>query len=306
MKTLPRIIILIILIVNVFLVGKILLAGKNIQILNPQGIIAIQDRNIMFTAISLMLLVVVPVFIWAFHVATKYHENNKNAKYTPDWDSNILLQTGIWAFPSLIIIILCFFNWKVAHLFDPHIAITAAKKPITIEVVATRWKWVFIYPEQNIATVNLVEFPQKTPITFVLTAYETPMNSFWIPQLDGQIYAMSGMETQTHLLANGIGTYRGVDAEINGSGFANMKFIAKSVSQNDFTNWVSTIKQASKPLSEDTFDKLAQPSQNNPISYFSSTQENLYYTIVTKYMYMPTGAPGQNYSTNAMQNIEGM
>ncbi len=287
MKTLSKILILLFIVTDVYFFGKILLAGKNIQILNPKGAIAFQERDLMITALFLMFLVVVPVFILAIHVATKYRAGNKKAVYMPDWDHSTKLQIFLWAFPFTIICLLSTLNWITAHKLDPHDAIASTKKPITIQVVALRWKWLFIYPEQNIATVNYVAFPENMPIDFELTASDTPMNSFWIPQLGGQIYAMSGMATQTHLIANGIGQYRGSNAEINGAGFADMDFIARSVSQRDFADWVSTVKQSQNALTLETFNILSKPSQDNPRAYYSSTEDNLYTTIVMKYMFMP-------------------
>ena len=289
MKTLSRIIIAIFILFDVYLIGKILLVDKNFQVLNPQGIIALQEKNVGLVALFLMFIVVIPVFIWALYVGTTYKEGNKWAKYAPDWDHNTKLQFFIWAFPISIVCILCVFNWVTAHKLDPSQAIASTNQTMTIQVVASRWKWIFIYPEQKIATVNLVEFPENTPIHFELSASDTPMNSFWIPQLGGQIYAMSGMATQTHLIADSIGTYRGENTEINGAGYAQMTFTAKSVTQNDFDTWVSSVKQSSNPVLDlTTFNKLAQPSQDNPIAYYSSTQDNLFTTIVTKYM-----APGK-------------
>jgi cytochrome o ubiquinol oxidase subunit 2 len=287
MKTLSKILIILFIATDIYLFGKILLAGKNFQILNPKGYIALQERDLAFVAIFLMLIVVIPVFIFAFYVATKYHAKNTKSTYTPDWDHGHKLQFFVWAFPASIIGLLCVLNWITAHKLDPRDAIASSNPPITIQVVALRWKWLFIYPKQNIATVNYVALPENTPVNFELTASDTPMNSFWIPQLGGQIYAMSGMSTQTHLIADGIGTYRGENTEINGAGYADMTFTAQSFSQSDFANWVASVKQSPKILSLDTFNALAQPTQNNPRAYYSSTQDNLYTTIVMKYMYMP-------------------
>jgi cytochrome o ubiquinol oxidase subunit 2 len=283
MKTLSRIIVLIFVFIDVFLLGKILLAGKNLQILNPKGFIALQERDLLFICLSLMFVVVIPVFILAIHVGTSYHADNKKAKYDPDWQSP-KLQVFLWAFPTFIILILCVINWNSAHRLDPHNGLVNGTKSMVIQVVAVKWKWLFIYPDQHIATINYVVFPEKTPITFDLTASDTPMNSFWIPQLGGQIYAMAGMATQTHMIADSIGTYRGSNAEINGEGFADMTFTAKSVTSGDFTAWVTRVKNVSQALTIDTFNQLNQPSQNVQPEYFSSTQDNLYTTIVTRYM----------------------
>jgi cytochrome o ubiquinol oxidase subunit II len=288
-EKLSKLIILFLAACDLYLLAKILSSGKNVQILNPQGFIALQEKDLLFLCITLMLVVVIPVFILAFHVATSYHESNKKAKYTPDWDHSNKLQVFLWAFPSFIILLLCIINWTSAHHLDPHNAIASDKKPFVVQVVALRWKWLFIYPEQGIATVNYLEIPEKTPINFELTASDTPMNSFWIPQLGGQIYAMAGMSTQTHLIADTVGVYRGSNAEINGDGFADMTFIAKSVTPGDFDAWAEHVRQGSRPLTTDTFNLLNQPSKSVPPEYFSSTQDNLYTTIVMKYM-----APNKN------------
>lgn len=237
-----------------------------------------------------------------FYVARKYRESNTKATYMPDWDHNTTLQIWLWAFPIIIICALCVINWVTAHQLDPHVAIASNKKPMVIEVVALRWKWLFIYPDQNIATVNYVTILKDTPITFVLTASDTPMNSFWVPQLGGQIYAMSGMVTQTHLMATSYGTFQGRDAEINGAGFANMTFKVNSVTQNNFDTWVNTVKQSSHLLTLETFNQLARPSQDNPEQDYSSTQSDLFTTIVMKYMAHTTPMPGQT----SMQNMSGM
>jgi cytochrome o ubiquinol oxidase subunit II len=286
-KKLSLAIISILAILDLLLLRKILFVGYNFQILNPKGIIAFQEKNLLITALSIMLIIIVPVFIFMIFVARRYRESNIKAAYAPDWDHNTALQLWLWAFPIIIICALCVLNWVTAHQLDPHDAIASDKKPLTIEVIALRWKWLFIYPDQGIATVNYIAVPNDTPITFMLTGSDTPMNSFWVPQLGGQIYAMSGMVTQTHLMATSYGIFQGRNAEINGAGYSDMTFSVKSVEQNDFNNWVNTIKQSSHPLNTETFNELARPSQDNPVTYYSSTQSDLFTTIVTKYM-----APG--------------
>ena len=167
---------------NIVLFILFLTHGHTFQILDPKGFIAIQERNLLITAFLLMLIVIVPVFILAFVVATKYKANNAKARYMPDWEST-KLQVFCWAFLFVDICVLSGINWVTAHQLDPHKALMSTTNPITIQVVALRWKWLFIYPDLGIATVNYVAFPEKTPLTFELTALDTPMNSFWIPQL---------------------------------------------------------------------------------------------------------------------------
>jgi len=182
-----------------------------------------------------------------------------------------------------IILILAVLTWNSSHDLDPFKPIVSDKPPITIQVVALQWKWLFIYPQQNIASVNIIQFPNQTPINFEVTA-DAPMNSFWIPQLGGQIYAMPGMSTQLHLMADTEGTYRGSSANISGKGFAGMNFSAKSTSQADFDQWVALVHQTRNNLSLAKYNNLAKPSQNNPLSYYSSSQSGLYDRVVMKYM----------------------
>ena len=163
------------------------------------------------------------------------------AKHAPDWEHNYIAEYCWWGVPIVIIVILAVTTWKSSHDLNPFKPIESEKKPLAIQVVALHWKWLFIYPEQGIATVNFVQFPEKTPINFEITS-DAPMNSFWIPQLGGQIYAMPAMRSKLHLIANEIGSFRGVSANISGKGFAGMTFTAKSSSEEDFDAWVQSGK----------------------------------------------------------------
>lgn len=289
MKTLSRFIVAIFVALDAFLLVKILISGKNIQVLNPAGLIAFQERNLIFLAVGLILLGVIPVFIFAFFVGTKYHANNKKADYQPDWQHNGL-QIFYWGFLSTIMFILSGVVWFAAHQLDPHVPIKSDKKPLIIQVFSLRWKWLFVYPQQGIASTNYVAFPEKTPIIFEITASDSPMTSFWIPQLGGQIYAMSGMATQTHLMADGVGQYRGASSEINGEGYADMVFTAKSVTDGDFDKWVETIKQSPNKLTYASFNQLDKPKIDRQITYYSSTPDNLFTTIVMQYMAHPSAS----------------
>jgi cytochrome o ubiquinol oxidase subunit 2 len=262
----------------------VLLVGRdNFALFNSKGIIAAKERNLMLTAVSLMLIVVVPVYAAAFFIAYKFRADNKKAKFTPDWNSNKKLEIIWWAIPTSIILILASMTWRSAHELDPFRSIKSDNPPITIQVVALRWKWLFIYPDQNIATVNFIEFPEKTPVHFELTS-DAPMNSFWIPQLGGQMYAMAGMQTQLNLMADGEGIYNGSAAEINGKGFSGMKFLAKSTSSDDFATWTAKMKEISSPLTLGSYNALSEPSEDNPPAYYSTVEDGLYHSIMMKYM----------------------
>jgi len=158
-------------------------------------------------------------------------------------------------------------------------------RQMTIEVVALDWKWLFIYPDQGIAAVNYVQFPEKTAVHFKLAADGSPMNSFWIPQLSGQIYAMTGMVTPLHIAADGVGVYSGRAAEINGDGFADMLFTAESTADADFEKWVASVKGSPLQLTESVYEELLKPSQKHPVVLYSSVANGLFHHIVMKYMH---------------------
>ena len=266
------------------LVGTALfLKNADLDILNPQGIVAQKQKDLLVFATILSATVVVPVFALTLFIAMKYKETNKKAKYTPNWDGNKLLESVWWGIPIALILVLSVVTYKSSHDLDPFKPLESEKKAMTIQVVALEWKWLFIYPEQNIATVNYVQIPEDTPIKFEITA-DAPMNSFWIPKLGGQIYAMSGMSTNLNLMANYIGEYDGVSANISGEGFAGMKFKVKSTSGSNFENWVNSTKQSDKLLTKDVYQELAKPSANEQPMFFSNVDIGLYNTVMGKYM----------------------
>ncbi|SRR5581483_2907813 len=254
----------------------------DIAVLNSKGIIAHQERDLMILSTALMLIVVIPVFILGILFVWKYRSQNKKGKYDAEWDRSTVAEAIWWGIPFLIVSVLAVIIWKSSHSLDPYKPLGEGQ-PLKIQVVALQWKWLFIYPEQKIATVNVVQFPEKTPIHFELTS-DAPMNSFWIPQLSGQIFAMSGMTTQLHLMADGIGDYRGSSANISGTGFAGMTFTAESRSQSDFDHWVDKARQSSKSLYLESYKQLAKPSENDPISFYKLTDDELFHWIVMKYM----------------------
>jgi len=258
------------------------LKTNTIAVLDPKGIIAHKQRDLLQITTLLMLIVVIPALFLAFFFTWKYKEGKKS-KYTPDWDNDILTECIWWAFPSVIVIILSVLTWKSCHELDPYAPIVSDVKPIEIQVVALQWKWLFIYPEQNIASLNFVQFPEKVPIDFKITS-DAPMNSFWIPQLGGQIYAMAGMSSELHLMADEPGTFRGCSANLSGIGFSGMSFDAKALTAVDFESWVESVKASSKTLNFESYQELVKPSENNPVSIYKLETQDLYHQILMKYM----------------------
>jgi cytochrome o ubiquinol oxidase subunit II len=273
-------------IVTVF---ALLLQGHTLAVLSPQGLIAAKERSLIILATLLMLLVVVPVFILTFTIAWKYRAGNPKATYTPEWSHHTLLELTWWAIPCAIIGILAVITWTSSHDLDPFQPLDTATRPLTVQVVALQWKWLFIYPEQHIASLNQLEIPAGTPVSFEITS-DAPMNSFWIPQLGGQVYAMSGMSTQLHLVADQPGTYRGVSANLSGRGFAGMSFTTKATSQAEFDQWVKAAQQSSRSLGLDAYGQLARPSEHDAPAVYRLTANDLYDRTIRKYM-MPADQP---------------
>lgn len=271
------------LILGFLAIAIIYLSSVNFQVLNPEGPIGQKERNLIILAVALSLIVVIPVYFMLITFAWKYREGNKKAKYDPSFDHSRLIESVWWGVPLIIITVLAVVTWKSSAELDPFKPLQSDVEPLTIQVVALQWKWLFIYPEQNIATVNLVQFPEKTPVEFQLTG-QAPMNSFWIPSLGGQIYAMTGMSNKLNLMAETVGSYQGLSANISGAGFSDMAFVANSVSSSDFEKWIGLVRLYSNSLSMDNYNQLAKPSKRVPIVYYSSVEKNLYSRVIAKYM----------------------
>lgn len=288
------------------LIGTLLLSGCNMTLLDPKGQVGLDERNLIITATLLMLLVVVPVIVMTFLFAWKYRASNTDAVYTPKWSHSTKIEIAVWAVPVLIIIALGYVTYKSTHALDPYKPLVSDVKPITIEVVALDWKWMFIYPEQGIATVNKIVFPANTPINFKVTS-DSVMNSFFIPALGGQIYAMAGMQTKLHLIANQNAEMDGISANYSGAGFTGMKFKAIATSQEDFDAWVSEVKKSPKQLDQAEYAALAKPSQNNPVELYSSVTPNQFQIIVDKYEGMKPGKPLKHEKKEKeVAHVEGM
>lgn len=279
----------------------LLLTGCNAIVLNPKGIIGQKENALIVDAILLMLIVVIPVIFMTFIFAWKYRASNKKADYAPKWHHSNAIEAFVWGIPIVIILVLATITWRTTHELDPYKPLNVpGTEPITIQVIALDWKWLFIYPKQNIASVNLVEFPVGVPVNFVLTSGDTPMNAFHIPQLGTQIYAMAGMKTKLHLIADEAGDYFGRAVNINGRGFSGMQFVARASSMDHFNQWVASVKQSSPALGVDTFKQLSKPSENDPVTTYSSVVNNLFDDLVMSFM-MPGMEIGvSHHNTSAM------
>jgi cytochrome o ubiquinol oxidase subunit II len=282
-KTMARIILALI---DLVLIIGALLYGKNVALFNPKGTIAHNQHSLMMLVAGIMLIIAIPSLTLLFYTAWKYRESNTKAVHDPDHHHGKLLDVIMWGLPIVFAVVLSTIMWGATHTLQPQKLIAAKAKPLTIQVISTRWKWIFIYPEQNIATVNFVQIPVNTPVQFELTADETPMSSFWIPNLGGQLYAMTGMVNHLNLMADTPGDYAGSSAEINGAGFAEMKFTARASSRDQFDFWVQSVKQ-SPVLNNAEYERLVKPSENNPPAFYSAAPSGLYDKVLMKYMGPP-------------------
>lgn len=266
----------------VYLATSFLLAGCNLIIFNPKGAVARDERDLIILATGLMLLVVVPVIFMTFLFAYRYRATNKKARYSPRWASSHKIEAVVWGVPFVIICLLGWVTWVTTHTLDPYRPLDSDVPHMNVQVVATDWKWLFIYPDLGIASVNELAMPVNTPVSFTVTS-DAAMTSFFIPALGGQIYAMAGMQTKLHLIANEVGEFRGIAANYNGEGFSDMHFSTLSLNPSDFEQWVAKVRKAPQRLDQASYAALAKPSTRHPVSYYSQVQERMFLDIVDKY-----------------------
>ncbi len=267
-----------------------LFAGCNMVLLHPAGAVAGAQGRLIVVSTSLMLLVIIPVLALTAAFAWHYRRSNRRATYTPDWDHSTQLELLIWAVPLLIIIALGAVTWISTHTLDPYRplhrldgkrSVAADVKPLTIEVVALDWKWLFLYPGQGVALVNDVAAPVDVPITFKITA-SSVMNSFFIPALAGQVYAMPGMQTELHAVINRAGDYEGFSANYSGEGFSDMRFKFHGMSAGDFERWVESARSTGQRLDRQGYLRLEKPSAREPVRRYASVMPGLYESIVDR------------------------
>ncbi|WP_394779072.1 ubiquinol oxidase subunit II [Undibacterium sp.] len=275
---------------TLFAAPAILLAGCNTVVMNPSGDIAAQQGHLIVVSTLLMLLIIVPVIALTILFAWRYRKNNKTAAYEPDWDHSTQLELVIWGAPLLIIIALGLLTWISTHTLDPYRplsrldanrAIPAGTKPLVVEVVALDWKWLFIYPELGIATVNELAAPVDVPIRFKITA-STVMNSFFIPALAGQIYAMPGMETPLNAVINRPGEFEGFSANYSGAGFSDMRFKFHGMTKENFDGWVQATKASGGTLARSDYVQLEKPSVREAVRRYGAVDADLYHAIVNR------------------------
>jgi cytochrome o ubiquinol oxidase subunit 2 len=260
------------------------------QVLFPAGDVARQQAHLLAISTVLMLLIIIPVMILVVLFAWRYRASNEDAPYRPDWDHSTVLELVIWSAPLLIIIALGALTWISTHTLDPYRrlgriapgkSVPANSKPLVIDVVALDWKWLFIYPEQGIATVNGLALPVDREVQFRLTA-SSVMNSFYVPSLAGQVYAMPGMQTKLHAVLNRPGRFGGFSAHYSGAGFSGMHFQVAGMSEADFGRWITKTKAAGGKLDTPTYLDLAKPSEDTPMMRWASVDPTLFDRVVNR------------------------
>ena len=264
----------------VVLISAAMLSGCSEGVLNPQGPVADAERQILFNSLGIMLAIVIPTILATLGVAYWFRASNKRARYLPDFSYSGRLEILVWSIPLLTVILVGGVAWVGAHDLDPRKAISPAVKPLTVQVVSLDWKWLFILPEQGIASVNHLTVPVGTPINFELTSSGV-MNSFFIPQLGSQIYTMSGMATHVQLQADHPGTYRGLSAQFSGDGFADMRFTVDAVPAQQFEQWVTTTRNSGPALDAQTYTELAKPSEAVAPFTYRAIAPGLFNTILS-------------------------
>jgi len=253
--------------------------GAGSGFMNPDGPVSATERTMFFEIATTTLIVVVPVFVLTPWLLWRYRRSRASKNYAPDWESSAALEWVIWGIPVLIVIALAFFVWIRTHQLDPYRPISASGQPVEIQVVALDWKWLFIYPQAGVASVDEMAIPAGRPVELKLTS-ATVMQSFHIPRLGGQVYVMAGMTTRLALRADHTGTFPGRNTQYNGEGFARQRFEVKALPAAQFDHWIGEARTRGRPLDKDAFLKLAKPSTPASPVFYSRVEPKIFRQIL--------------------------
>jgi cytochrome o ubiquinol oxidase subunit 2 len=255
------------------------LAGCSHGVLDPHGPVGESEKLILYDATALMLAVVVPVILSTLAVAWWFRSGNAAALRRPQWAYSGRIEFVTWSIPALMVLFLSGIAWIGSHELDPPKPLLGEAAPVEIEVISLDWKWLFIYPQEHVASVNQLIIPVNTPVRFKLTSASV-MNSFFIPQLGSQIYTMDGMITRLNLQASEPGRFEGISAQFSGDGFSDMRFDVHAVSLEGYRDWLTSTRQVSTPLDESHYHGLAKPSVASPVSVYGSVADGFFNAIV--------------------------
>jgi cytochrome o ubiquinol oxidase subunit 2 len=260
------------------------------NILDPQGPIGAADKTILIDSIAIMLAIVLPTIVAIFAFAYWFRASNTKAFHWPDWEYSGRIELVVWSVPALTVILLAGVTWIGAHQLDPAKPIEGSEKPLTIQAVSLDWKWLFIYPDQKIATINTLTVPAGAPLQFQLTSASV-MNAFFIPQFGSMIYTMYGMTTRLNLRADRPGTFQGLSSHFSGDGFSGMHFDVQVVPTQQFSKWAQDASNAAQALDQRVYGEIAKPSTNNAPAIYRLADLNLFQSIATQKIPPSPGAP---------------
>lgn len=256
----------------------LLLAGceaSNYMVMFPAGHVGQVQRDLIVVTVLLMAFVFIPVVTFTLWFAWRYRAQNTKARYEPKWDHSNLLEVFLWGGPIVIIFILGGLTWWSTHALDPYDAIKRDGSTLEVKAIAMDWKWLFVYPEYNVASVGELALPVDTPVSLQLTS-DTAMTAFMVPALGSQIFVMSGMVTNLHLLPKERGNFLGRNYQYMGADFHSMRFRTKIMSAADFEGWIKQAKSKGEPLHEEGYAELSEPSDFNRVVYFSPVKDHLF------------------------------
>ena len=259
------------------------LGGCTEGVLDPQGPIALAERQILLNSLGIMLAIVIPVILATLGVAFWFRASNERARYRPNFSYSGRLEMLVWSIPAMTVFLVGGVAWIGSHDVSPRKPIASTAKPLRVQVASLDWKWLFIYPDQGIASVNRLIIPVGTPVSLELTSSGV-MNSFFVPQLGSQIYTMAGMITRLHLQADHPGTYRGFSAQFSGDGFSDTHFDTDAVSEEKFAQWIETARSAGQQLNAETYADLAKPSAAMAAFTYRSVAPGLFGSILVSEM----------------------
>lgn len=261
------------------------LSGCDYALLDSAGPVGEAIGNTMSYTFWLMMIVVVPTVFLAIFIPYKFRATNEKAEYKPEWSHSTLIEAIVWGIPCVIIFFLAVETYKTSHSLDPHkplvSPVDSTVQPLKIQVVALDWKWLFIYPEEGVASINEISVPVNRPVQFLLTS-DGAINSFFIPRLGSQLYAMSGMEGKLNLMADKEGTYKGISANYSGYGFSGMRFNVLARDEAGYNDWINNVKNSGKALDDQTYNKLVEKSRDNRVEYFVNSDPLRFKNIIEK------------------------
>jgi cytochrome o ubiquinol oxidase subunit 2 len=249
-----------------------------IGVLNPAGPVGAAERIILYDSIAIMLAIVIPTMACTLFFAWWYRATNRRAQYRPEWSYSGKLEMLVWSIPALVVLFLGGIAWEGSHELDPAKRLSEDAKPLEIQVVSLDWRWLFIYPQLEVASVNRLTIPAGMPVHFQLTS-ATVMNSFFVPQLGSQIYTMAGMATELNLQADRPGEYDGISAQFSGDGFSDMRFTVAAVPPAQFDAWLAGAR-GEPALDMAAYAALAADHQSRSAAIYGAVAKDLFGDIV--------------------------